>query len=499
MPYLSRFDADLFVSYGHLDNSAAAKDELPWIERFHKDLERRVSQYLGGNVSIWRDNKLQGNHSFADEIESQVGRAAAIVPIVSPRYLTSDWCQRELKAFLRAVERSGGLKVGTRTRLFKVIKTLVEVEKQPEIMQQVLGYEFYRLENGRPRELPDRDPEPDAEKRYLARLDDVAYDLHLLLKEMKAREQDAPNPEPPSDAKCVYLADTTSDLGEVRDQIRREMLARGYRVLPDQPLSQVAAELKQQVACWLRGCCLSLHLAGSRYGLIPEGDGETRSIIWLQQELAAERQSEGGFHSVVWMPPGTEPGDPRQNDFLDALQDQLRIENRFDLLKTPVEELKNFIFDKLTARPERAPAAEAHLGRIYLICEQRDLEAVGSLRDWLQERGMGVDLPLWEGAQEDIREDHEATLQDCDGVLIYYGSANEKWLREKIRELRRAKGLGRSKPFKPQCIYLGPQETDAKKVYSNPEFVLIRNFGPFSAGRMEPFLAVIAKPQGAAV
>src|SRR4051794_19417176 len=256
MPYLSRFEADLFVSYGHLDNSSAASDEQRWIDRFHADLERRVSQYLGTPVAVWRDNYLNGNHDFSQEIELKLEHAAAMVPVVSPRYLHSDWCKRELNAFVRAAEQSGGVKLGTKSRLLKVVKTLVEVKDQPDLMQQSLGYEFYRLDqNGRPRELPDWDPEPDAEKKYLARLDDLAYDLHLLLKEMKAREEALPKAQPAAaqpqeGSKTVYLAETTRDLGDVRDQLRREMMARGYVVLPDESLPLEATELKEQVTAW---------------------------------------------------------------------------------------------------------------------------------------------------------------------------------------------------------------------------------------------------------
>jgi hypothetical protein len=36
--------------------------------------------------------------------------------------------------------------------------------------------------------------------------------------------------------KVVYLAEATSDLGQERDCIRRELLERGHEVLPDRPL-----------------------------------------------------------------------------------------------------------------------------------------------------------------------------------------------------------------------------------------------------------------------
>jgi len=498
MGYLSRFQADFFVSYGHLDNKPVTADEQRWIDRFHADLENRVSEYLGVPVAVWRDNYLNGNHDFAEEIELKLKNAAAMVPVVSPRYLKSEWCERELNAFVRAAESSGGVKIGTRSRLLKAIKTQVEVKDQPDVMRPWLGYEFYRVDqNGRPRELPYWDPEPDAEKKCLEKLDDLAYDLHLLLKDMKAQEEVEPQPQAPAaDAKTIYLAETTKDLIDVRDQLRRELMAHGHVVLPDESLPLEAAELKEKVTAWLSGCSLSVHLIGSRFAVVPEGDGETRSTVWLQQELAAERQAAGGFRCLLWMPQGMETSDPRQKDFLARIQQQLLTESRMDLLQTPVEDLKNFVFDKLNAPPEKPAPAEKLEGRVYLICERSDAEAIAPIRECLHQRGVGVDVPLWTGEQSEIREDHEETLKECDAVLIYYGSASEAWLRQKTRDLIKVKGLGRLRPFLSQAIYVGPDETDAKRFYANPEFVVIRNFGPFNAERLQLFFAAMEKKQG---
>src|SRR5207248_10756258 len=173
------------------------------------------------SVTAWRDNYLQGNQVFSEEIERKLQHSGALIPVLSPRYLKSDWCLRELGAFVRNLGHNGGLKTGTKSRVFKVVKTPVDVKEQPAVMQNVLGYEFYVLDDrGRPKELPDRDPAPDAEKRYLARVDDLAYDLHLLLKDLKAGEDHAPANPAPGEAvppttpgatppARIYLAETT--------------------------------------------------------------------------------------------------------------------------------------------------------------------------------------------------------------------------------------------------------------------------------------------------
>ena len=500
MPYLSHFETDLFVSYGHIDNVAASESEQEWIDRFHRDLESRVTQYLGTPITIWRDKYLAGNQVFSKEIEVKLQGSAALIPILSPRYLTSDWCLKELQAFLLAVERNGGIQIGTKTRVFKVIKTLIDIKKQPDFMQQLLGYEFYRLdERGRPKELPDWDPAPDAQKMYLSRLDDLAYDIHLLLKDLKTSEQvdrvSPPNAKPAEGS--VYLAETTTELTECRDQLRRELLAFGYRVLPDERIPEEAKALRQKVEAWLESSSLSLHLIGSPYGLVPEGDGETRSTVWLQQEIALERQAKGNFQCVLWTPPGIQITDPRQREFLEHLQGQLKSETKFELLKTPLQDLKNFIFEKLKSPPQPRAAPAGTGTRVYLMCEQRDAPAVNPIRNALNQLGMQVDLPLWQGDQSEIRLDHEATLQDCDAVLIYHGTASEAWVRAKIRDLRRARGLGRSRPFIAQGIYVGPEPTDAKKLFDDRDFIIIRNFGEFAPACLNSFIKATANSNSA--
>ncbi len=504
MPYLPQFQCDFFVSYGHLDNEGPGETEQRWISRFDADLERRVSQYLGTKITAWRDNQLGGNADFPEEIQRKLAGAAVWIPILSPRFLASDWCQRELGIFLQSVEQTGGIKIGTKTRIFKVVKTMFDQAEQPEpirqVMQQVLGYEFYRLdENGRPREFPDLDPAPDAEKRYLAKLDDLAYDLHLLLKELKKKDplelkKESLASPPGSPAGSIYLAETTRDLSDSRDQIRRELLAQGYQVLPDRPLPLEVTELTSLVSSQLASCRLSLHLIGGHYGVVPENE-EKRSVVWLQQELAVQRPASGSFHCLLWMPPGTEVTEERQRQYLEHLQEQLRGRNDFELLKTPLEGLKNYIFDKLAERPQPPPRVEKRT-RIYLICEARDFDAIRPVKDFLAKQQFGVDLPLQEGDQTEIRQDHEATLQDCDGVLLYHGAGSEAWLREKIRDLRRARGLGRQRPFLPQAIYIGPEPSESKKGYSNDEFIIVREFGSFSPDSMQPLLSACDDPTG---
>src|SRR5438093_7350401 len=94
-----KFENDLFVSYAHIDDQVIAEGQTGWIATLHRALEVRLGQLLGHEPKIWRDPKLQGNDVFADKLVERLPSVAALISILSPRYVKSEWCLRELSEF----------------------------------------------------------------------------------------------------------------------------------------------------------------------------------------------------------------------------------------------------------------------------------------------------------------------------------------------------------------------------------------------------------------
>ena len=65
---MAHFRKDLFISYAHIDNQPLSPAEKGWVSRFHASLDALLSMRLGQTAKIWRDDKLQGNDAFANEI-----------------------------------------------------------------------------------------------------------------------------------------------------------------------------------------------------------------------------------------------------------------------------------------------------------------------------------------------------------------------------------------------------------------------------------------------
>ncbi len=139
-----KFEKHLFISYAHIDNQTLSSEEQGWVSRFHVSLESLLSMRLGGRARIWRDTKLTGNDIFSDEIVNQFSDTAVLVSIISPRYLKSDWCTKEAREFVEAASETGGVTVGNKARIFKVIKTPVASQEQlPHVMKWSPGVSVF--------------------------------------------------------------------------------------------------------------------------------------------------------------------------------------------------------------------------------------------------------------------------------------------------------------------------------------------------------------------
>jgi hypothetical protein len=481
------FDSDVFISYAHLDNQPLAGSQ-GWVSDFHEALSKRLGEVWGKAPRIWRDPKLQGNDIFADELTGRYKHAAVLVSVITPRYVSSPWCQRELTGFWQ-VASSTGVPLGNKARIFKVVKTLVERESLPAPVQPLLGYEFYRLQtgSGRPQEF-NKVYGPDAERDFWVRLNDLAYDLADLLKLLDPADTPAAAGKP-----VAYLAATTSDLQPQREALRRELLRHGYNVLPKVELPLLAAEIERCVAVDLQQCQVAIHPVGAAHGIVPEGGVE--SLPALQARLAAERARAGTLARLVWIAPGPASADARQREFVQALRNDPAPGSGSDLLETPFEELKSVVFARLLAaeQPKPAPPAGA-AARIYVVCDARDLDAAGPLQEHLFGLGFEVTLPAFEGDEVQLREDHERQLRECDALLIYFGAGGELWLRQKLGELRRLSALGRTAPVRSAAICIAPPSTPAKQHFRTHDALTIAMPAGFTPASLQAFTAALQSP-----
>jgi hypothetical protein len=520
MPY----NYDLFISYAHLDDLSPFGDERGWIDLLHERLSVLVSQALGSELRIWRDgHNLGGNDPLNEAIAAGITESLVLVPVISPRYVQSDWCNREMNAFHAAAPPPSAQKLGFRSRVFKVVKTPLpdHLKKlEPEQIKNLIGYQFFGEDesDGKLREFSS-DPQ---DKSYWKTLNRLVSDLKETLIDLKYSADPKPDgagssatipasvetsvatagrSDPDNPAKLIYLAETTSDLTKERELVRDELRQRGHTVMPNQklPLEEVKQTISS-VQSDLARCALSVHLVGRRYGSTPEDDA--RSIVKLQEELSAERsQNDPAFRRLLWIPPGLGTGaleisDDRQKTFIADLQ--TKVMPGAELLQTSIEDLKTRIMEKLNPEAGAFKPKPRHssLTQVYLICEHLDRASVRPLKEYLFKLKFEVITWLDQGSDK-LMEYHHKNLRDCDAALIYFGNGDEPWVRKNLEDLEKAYGYGRETDWLANAVYVaGPSNEQKEDFFTNMVPYVIRNFQTFDPNDLREFVGAMQQGTG---
>lgn len=475
----------VFISYTHVDNKPFGPEKERWISLLDEHLSARLEQLAPEhNVSVWRDDKLQGNDVFAESLKQRLAEVAALVSVCSPRYLHSEWCRKELDEFVRAARAGGGLEVGTKSRVFKVLKTPVPRTELPGPLAPLLGYEFYEI-------LPEGDhfrefllnPDEEARWKFYARADDLAQDIVDLLDEL-AGESSHPDPTP---GRTVYLAATTSDVAESRDDLNRDLQRRGYRMLPDRDLPLVAEELSAAISNYLSESDLSIHLLGARYGARPEG--EDRSIPDLQLDLAREFASRHELTQLIWMDQGLQPSEEEQVELIQRLE-ATNVGSGVEVVRAPLARFKTHVLDAMSRASSQPPLESSSDGKtVYLVSDPVDRDGAGRLQSEIEARGCHVLSPLVEGSESEVREVHETSMVLSDAVLIYYGNCTEHWVRMRLFDLMKVRGWGRTEPYRVQALWVDPPETSHKTTLRTTQALVLNAIDTSGLEALEPFLA----------
>lgn len=506
------FEKDIFISYAHIDDESLVQSQKGWISEFHRALDIRLAQLLGRRPVIWRDPSLQGNHIFDQQIVDQFSSVAIMISIVTPRYVKSDWCLKEVNEFYDACSKNIGFSVDNKARIFKVIKTPVRIDQHPEKIQNILGYEFYATDpsTGRVKEFSPVFGQQ-YELAYWEKLDDLANDICSFLEHVEAiNVVGAPTvanntpgtPVTSKKSKKVYLAESSYDTQEFRNSLKRELQDYGCYILPDKQLPLVAPVLQDEVGHFISESDLSIHLVGSGYGVVPEGT--QRSIVEIQNDVASAKSSVAKLPRLIWIPEGVEATDDRQMALLNKLNQGRDGVTGADLIHGNLEDFKSIILDKLKSLDEPPPpspvAAQSNGANgqdvktsavVYLICDMQDLDAIKPLEDYLFDHGCEVVIPIFDGEESDIREDHTENLKMCDVAIIFYGNANEMWLRSKMRDFMKISGYGRTKPLHAKAVYLGEPATPAKLRFRSVEAEVINGIESVPADKMNNLLSKI--------
>ena len=489
---------DVFISYSHVDNERDTATDRGWIDWFFDTFNTKLRQLCGPKIQVWRDHKIDGSDLLTPVIEENVKQTRLLISVLSPSYLESEWCRTEVKIFVKATQTSGGLRVGTKSRLLKVIKTPVEPSAQvlPEIdLYDHIGYPFYRdRDDGKHLEY---DPLLGQEQReeFYREVYELALDAKNLLKTMLGSEATADLVKPTGIA--IFIAESGGDLAGEAERLRRELRQLGHTVVPDAPYGY-GSDYIDRVHADLSRAQIAVHPIAASMGAMPET--LERRIVGVQYDLAKKIDEERATYGrppllrLVWMPPSAKIEAIPDTSLRDALGTDaaLRIctrEAAMSAIAALVEKI---------ASPKQAESEEkAHSGErlhVYLVYDREDAALAKPIADCLYREGYAVTMPLFDGDENERRDDHDENLRDCDAILVLQGKAPALWRRAKLRDMKRAFGNGRHRPFLTRGLFVcGDADIDT----FDPDLVVMQQSGDFAPAQLSPFLAALGRSQGA--
>jgi hypothetical protein len=139
-----------------------------------------------------------------------------------------------------------------------------------------------------------------------------------------------------------------------------------------------------------------------------------------------------------------------------------------------------------------------------LICDKQDRKRAELLRDHLLNFNecFEVELPLEDGNDSELADDHKDRLLGCDAAIIFYGRASEFWARQQLSDLRKSVGYGRSAPltYGNAAFYIAPTDDDPKKAakasFKTREAFVANNSGDISLEPLKKFVEGLLMSKG---
>ena len=221
MAYLSGFANDIFISYAHRDNELLGS-QRGWVDVFSEALGVRLGQLLGERPRIWRNSKLSGNDIFADETANAISNSAILLCLVSPSYVKSEWCLRELETFLYSYNLRGPYEAADSSlSVFKLVVSPVPYSQQPQELERLLGFEFFSMDpaTGIAHQLRQASGK-ETELAFWDRLNRVAHEIAEKLSELSVSRDSRPGLTQPSEVSAKTTALSVTDDNNLQRKLR---------------------------------------------------------------------------------------------------------------------------------------------------------------------------------------------------------------------------------------------------------------------------------------
>jgi hypothetical protein len=444
MPYVPGFDYDLFISYASGDNHQGA------VEKFVAALDDHISDNLVNyfspheKIRIYFDRERLASRTavnWEEHLKAAASSSALLVPLLSPNYLSSEYCSKE-RGWFAAQSHAGN------SRPFAIAGWL-------PIGQNHVPKEF---------EKGQRHPSGEswvalmsAEERAKS-TQEFGLKLRDALAEMRAS------------VSAVFLGPAAGRGLATRSRLRDELENSGYRVVPDADYLYQDAE---EVQAYLKSALLAIHFPGD--GLDLEG------LMALEESFLLAGKT------LLIQPFGSALSD-EETGLLAEIDVQLEGKGRFAgvahtrLAGKSDDQVWDTVKREVRAARFRKNKSEYAVG---IACEARDLPGAKALAGLIGQFGVRAQYPSFDTAIS-ITEKLQAlriTITQSQALLCYWAKADGKGLEKRLEQDARRR-------YKAKAWYLAPplEVPEKEKLSHTSEMVLQQKTPDAELATIEPFL-----------
>lgn len=448
----------IFISYAHVDDYVPSGAESGWVTTLKRNLEHQLAVKAGrsDHFHLWLDHHLEHGTPFSRQLIETIRDSAALLIILSPGYLASDWCGRERDVFLEA------MRTRTARPIFVIERDRVEESRIPDEICEFKRIRFWKEvgESGASRPLGVPQPHP-SEPEY--------FDCLLALAERLAKEVTARHAEhetaPAVRAEkqrnatpTVFLADVTDDLIDERREVWTFLEQAHIPVVPEELHFGDPETFIGRVKEPLAEAALFVQLLkspGKKPAGLPQG------YVRCQFELARA----AGKPILQWRDPDLDLSTVKDAEHKRLLQGE-------DVVAESLEDFKQEILKKVASFSQPEPDKSINVCIFVDACSPEDRQTAALIGDILRRYNISHFLPPETDDQDEYERDLLSNLESCTGLVIIYGDQkNSLVVRRRLGRLVKPLQFLPSKPA--VAVFEGPPPKKAPLGFFMPNLTTL--------------------------
>jgi hypothetical protein len=341
--------ADIFLSYGHIDN----EDPEGWVKELEERLEKRLNSLFGkrGN-RIYIDNEQDGTKILDDMMKSNIDDASIFLSVASPAYFQSEYCLYEIDYYMSKLNTEDLSPEEKEELRRKLLSRIVIIRKlDTEFTHDALTKQIY---------INFCDEEANREytstyqsDQYISQVYELANILHNILKIVKKESNELRDPddielEHAGEKPKIFIAEPAPDKKVYAQKLESQLLVDGFDVVKLPAKDRIADEWEEQTKEYIIGnnCQTVVHILGKKL----QYQNDT-SLQEIQYEAAKEERDNMEFNQIVWIPKGSDNSNQVQYQFFKKLRTEHSkvgsAGGQAELLESNFENFKNHLLKTL--------------------------------------------------------------------------------------------------------------------------------------------------------